>query len=247
MISLYDITTNTDILKWLTTKDLYCLRNVCIEMNKIIEKDLLKDYRKIRNEGYWYLGEEVPITCYAPSERINTQIFWCDYIPAMIPKKFWNYFTKFFCTFVNMNIMKNWIGFIPKTVNIFNEEKWRVSMTIYILPSVYYYNDPVEAHYISIGISTVWCLTLGIAENSIGYHSDDGFIYQDALIVGKGDSYGVGDEIKMTLDYQKGTIEFEKNNILMCLLYLNGKMLRSRLRIGITTNSSHIIFFTMHT
>ena len=145
--------------------------------------------------------------------------------------------------FVTLSLFTKWTGFrpLPATTSQ-GRPRWRVVATVSILPInednlVDTDNEEDdEESFISIGV----CIAgrdygiHGVESQSLGYHSDDGMIYMESLVVAKAEPYDVGDEIRVGVDYRRGNIYFQKNRITMAVVPLHGEMLSFPLHVGVT-------------
>ena len=102
--------------------------------------------------------------------------------------------------------------------------------------------------FVSVGISTMHTehiqdSILGLNSFSIGWHSDDGNIYMDSLVLSEGLLYGAGDTVDVRVNYGSGTISFEKNNHVVYEHELSGDFLSQPLSFCVVSKTLNTLFF----
>lgn len=166
------------------------------------------------------------------------------YIPSVVPISFWTPFWLWCHMFVTLSLLIKWTGFNPLPASsLHGKARWRVVATVSLVYDIDNVDDEEEEEddqedeFISVGVSLASNISCqyGVSSQSLGYHSDDGLVYMDSLVVAQGEPYGVGDEIRVGVDYKRGSIFFQKNNSLVANIPLHGEMLSSPLHMGVQT------------
>jgi hypothetical protein len=194
-------------------------------------------------------------SCHRPIQKQWVIATWQKKLPSMIPKPFWNYLMRIMKGLMSMPQLLRWSSFEQRPLIIPpNQKRWDIRMRVNIVGTAVHdeENYPEELkdidEFISVGLSirTIDKIhedILGLNAHSIGWHSDDGKIYLDSLVVSEGEPFGKGDEIEITVDYLYGVLMFKKNRRFIYIHELAGDMLSHPLLFGATCRTMNSLFF----
>ena len=196
-------------------------------------------------------------SCYKPVKKKWITAYWQRKLPAMIPNSFWNYFMRIMKGFVSFSHFQQWCSFEQHPLVIPPlSKRWDIGMCVMIVGTSTH-NEETDFEnlkdmdeFISVGLTlrpveTIHESILGLNDCSIGWHSDDGKIYMDSLVVSEGQPFGHGDEIQINVDYSCGIIMFRKNNRFVHLQELTGDMLSHPLSFSVSCTTMNTLFFTI--
>ena len=265
---LADLMNHTDlVLGYLSLYDLAQLRQTCSLWKQWMEKYVCPlttttDYTWIEKcrlcdpELLWQIDGNMA-SCYRPVRKQWIIATWQKKLPSIIPQQFWNYFMRIMKGFVSMPQFMKWSSFEQRPLVMPpHENRWDIGMRVVIVGTAIHdeENYPEELkdidEFISVGISTqtinkIHEDILGLNGHSVGWHSDDGKIYMDSLVVDEGETFGRGDEICITVDYSYGVLIFQKNRRFIYIHDLAGGMLSHPLRFGATCRTMNSLFFSI--
>lgn len=258
---LLDLVGHTDlVLGFLDLCDLSQLRQACSPLKKWVEKSVLPhtSYTWIQKcrlcdpQLLWDIGGK-PASCYKPVQKKWTLAYWPRRLPPVVPCGFWNYFMRIMSHFVSMSHFMWWASFeqCPLVVPP-QQRRWEIGMWMAIVGASEHEEEPEEwkniDEFIAVGATLrrsddIADNILGLNAHSIGWHSDDGKIYMDSVVVEEGETFGSGDEVEVVLDYSCGLLLFKKNNRTVYLHELTGYMLRHTLIFGASCRTMNSLFF----
>lgn len=196
-------------------------------------------------------------SCYRPVRKQWVVVSWQKKLPSVIPHQFWNYFMRIMKGFVTMSHFLQWAPFEQRPLVLPPRRKrWDIGMRVVIVGTSVHdeENYPEELkdidEFLSVGVSlrplnNIHENILGLNAHSIGWHSDDGKIYMDSLVVDEGERFGQGDEVDIILDYSCGVLIFKKNQRFIYLYEMAGDMLSSPLLFGATCRTMNSLFFSI--
>lgn len=254
---------NTNWIEYLTRDDLSLLRQTGSKVKKSVEErmhvfDWVLDHRTIHPTTPWKVNDNHNVMvdyCPQQEEKEWAFIYWSQKLPPVVPPAFWNYFLKFVKGFVSMSTFQKWCQFHQKPLMFpKNRLKFDVEMRVEIIGNhTHNYNAYLEEwndieEFFSIGIVAHYNHPdiLGLHPFSIGWHSDDGNIYMDSLVVGKGGCFARGDRICLLVDYLQGLLIFKKNSKWMCVLELSGEFMCNPLKFGLVCKTLNHVRFSIH-
>lgn len=254
---------HTDFLQFLSVVQIGQLREVSHEIKTFIETRQLpvswswiEKCRHCDPHTMWNLDGK-SISCLDPCGKQEwLTIYWKKKIPSIVPHSFWSYFLQCFKGFMTLSKFQKWRSFHPSPV-IFPDRSGRmnVRMRVEIVGSHIHRPDNENGghfkdidEFVSVGISTMHTehiqdSILGLNSFSIGWHSDDGNIYMDSLVLSEGLLYGAGDTVDVRVNYGSGTISFEKNNHVVYEHELSGDFLSQPLSFCIVSKTLNTLFF----
>lgn len=252
---------NTNWVEYLTKDDLSLLRQTGSIVKKCVDRrmcivDWVLDHRLMDTSTPWKLNDS-PVRvmdAYHP-QQWNKEwafIYWLQELPPIVPPAFWNYFFRFVKGYVSMSTFQKWCQFQQKPLLFpHNKLKFDIEMKVEIVGNhthnynVYLeeWNDIEEFFSIGIVIHHHHPDILGLGSHSMGWHSDDGNIYMDSLVVGKAGRFGRGDKISLLVDYLQGLAIFIKNAKWMCVLELSGEFMCNPLTFGLVCKTMNQVRF----
>lgn len=258
---LLDLMGHTDlVLRCLTMCDLSQLRQTCSFFKKWVEDSIfpntsytwIQKCRLCDPKLLWDIDGK-PASCYKPVQKTWTIAYWPRRLPPVVPPGFWNYFMRIMSQFVSMTHFLRWSSFgqCPLVV-LPRHKRWDIGMWVAIVGTAEHEEEPEEwksiDEFIAVGVTLRWSdeiaeNILGLNAHSIGWHSDDGKIYIDSIMVQEGEPFGNGDEVEVVLDYSSGLLIFKKNNRSIYLHELTGDMLRQPLIFGASCRTMNSLFF----
>ena len=264
---LTDLMEHTDlVLDYLSLYDMAQLRQTCTEWKQWVEKHVYpstKNYTWIEKcrlcdpQLFLWNIDGTLASCYRPVKKKWVLVYWSKRLPSIIPQAFWNYFMRIMKGFVSMSHFLQWSPFEQRPLVIPPRQKqWDIAMRVMIVGTAIHddENYPEELkdidEFISIGaslrpLSNIHEDILGLNAHSIGWHSDDGKIYMDSLVVDEGETFGHSDEVEIILDYSCGILLFKKNRRFIYLHELTGDMLSHPLLFGATCRTMNSLFFSI--
>lgn len=262
---LNELICNTDLFEFLTKHELSQLRGTNLFLKIFIDKiSDPKDYptwlqkcRYCNPNELWEINK-CPISCYRPKQKKWVMIYWHKKLPSIIPREFWNYFSKFLKGYMTLSKFENWHPFQQKPL-LFpnNKSKWEVRMRVDIVGTFIHNEEddyPEELRnideFVSVGVSIISTQDihegiLGLNSFSIGWHSDDGCLYMDSLMINQGVSFGKGDLVEVVLNYSSGMLLFEKNSQLIHIHELSGEFLCNPLLFSVSCKTMNSLFFSI--
>ena len=264
---LIDLMEHTDlVLDYLSLYEIAQLRQTCSVWKQWIDKhmypSIITNYTWIEKcrlcdpQLLWRIDGRLA-SCYRPVRKQWVLAYWTRMLPSVIPEQFWNYFMRIMKGFVSMSHFLQWSPFeqCPLVIPP-RRRRWDIGMQVVIVGTAVHddENYPEELkdidEFISIGVSlhplkNIHEDILGLNAHSIGWHSDDGKIYMDSLVVNEGEAFGKGDEIEIILDYSCGILLFKKNQRFIYLHELTGDMLSNPLLFGATCRTMNSLFFSI--
>lgn len=264
---LIDLMEHTDlVLDYLSLYETAQLRQTCSVWKQWIDKHTypsnttnytwIEKCRLCDPQLLWRIDGRLA-SCYYPVRKQWVIAYWTRRLPSVIPQQFWNYFMRIMKGFVSMSHFLQWSPFeqcplvIPPC-----QKRWDIGMQVVIVGTSVHNDEnyPEELkdidEFISVGVSLyplkhIHDDILGLNAHSIGWHSDDGKIYMDSLVVDEGEAFGKGDEIEIILDYSCGILMFKKNQRFIYLHELTGEMLSHPLLFGATCRTMNSLFFSI--
>lgn len=261
MMLLETLIENTDIDEFLTMWDLSQTRQTCSFLKKWVEKRVQGPYTWVEKcrlcdpNAIWEINRKIA-SCYRPTEKKWSTVYWNKKLPSVVPDGFWNYFSRFIKAFVSMSNLQQWMAFEPFPLVVRPHiKKWEIGMRIEIFGnSVHNEEDdyPEELkdidEFISVGITIhkpyqIHDSILGLNPMSVGWHSDDGMIYFDSLVVGRCERFGSGDRIDVIVEYSCGIVMFQKNRRVVHIHELSGDLLSNPLIFGVSCTTMNSLFF----
>lgn len=196
-------------------------------------------------------------SCYKPVRAQWVIAYWQKKLPSIIPPPFWNYFMRMMKGFVSMSHFLQWSAFEQRPLIVSPcQKKWGLGMKVAIVGTsthdAEHYPEELKNidEFIAVG-ATLHQTThiqesiLGLNAHSIGWHSDDGNIYVDSLVVDEGEPFGQGDEVEIIVDYSYGLLLCKKNGRFIYLHELTGEMLSNPLTLGATCRTMNSLFFSI--
>lgn len=256
-----DLMGHTDVMiDFMSLSDLGQLRQTCWVLKQCVDKtspyDWIQKCRTCDPQHLWMVdGKEA--SCFHPKQKKWVLIYWKKKLPSVIPPSFWNYFMRMMKGFVSMSDFQQWCVFEPHPVVIPPRLKqWDIGMIVSIVGTAVHNDENYPAalkdidEFISVGVAldysgNVHDNILGLNPYSIGWHSDDGKIYMDSLVVDEGQSFGKGDYTEIVLDYSRGVLLFRKNDYLVYTHELTGEFLSNPLMFCATCSTMNGLFFSI--
>lgn len=255
---------NTDLLEYLSLHDLSEIRQTRLCLKHHIDKRIclnntnwIQKCRMYNPNDLWEINGKMA-SCYKPLRNKWIMIYWQKKLPSIVPKPFWNYFLQFMKGFVSLYKFQQWCHFEQIPLILPNKkEKWEVKMKMEIVGASIHNNNeeyPEELRdideFIAVGITLhrtrdIKNGILGLNSFSIGWHSDDGIIYMDSLMIDKGELFGKGDKIELILDYQNGILMFSKNSKLVYYHELSGEFICNPLTFSVSCRTMNSLFLSI--
>lgn len=268
---LIDLMEHTDlVLDYLSLYEMAQLRQTCAVWKQWIDKHVCPSTTTTTNYTWiekcrlcdphllWKMDGKLA-SCYRPVRKKWVMVTWQKKLPSVIPHQFWNYFMRIMKGFVSMSHFLQWSPFEQQPLVIPPRRKrWEIGMRVDIVGTSVHdeENYPEELkdidEFLSVGVTlhplnNIQEDIFGLNAHSIGWHSDDGKIYMDSLVLNDGDigKFGQGDEVEVILDYSCGILLFKKNGRFLYLHELTGDMLSSPLLFGATCRTMNSLFFSI--
>lgn len=252
---------HTNFIEFLSVYELSQLRETCV-MVKDQLKTLLHPHttwiQKCRfcdSNTLWEINN-TDASCYKPETERWIAIYWNKKLPSIVPHTFWSYFSKFMKGYMTLSKFEQWCQYNQEPLFFYNNiKKFEIRMRIDIMGTFVHDENffPNELQnideFISVGVSIINTKNihdgiLGLNSFSIGWHSDDGNIYLDSLVIGGcGCSFGKGDVVEVIVDYLNGMLLFEKNFKLVYIYELSGEFLCNPLLFSVVCKTKNSIFF----
>lgn len=244
---------HTPMVGFLTMGDLSRLRQACAHARRQLGHWVAR-CRRYDPNALWRLDGR-SASCYKPGPEEKWFVaYWESRIPSVVPLPFWNRLFLSIRNFITLPVLRAWNRFELEPVYADNKPAWRVAATLDIIGASSHHDShyPPELkdidEFVSLGVA--WeCPTrtqdavLGLNPFSIGWHSDDGNLYHESLVVSEAARFGRGDHVSVALDYPTGTLVFEKNGRVVCVHELAGDFLCNRLSFGAVCKTKNNIFF----
>lgn len=250
----------TNLTEFLTNYELCQLRQTCTLLKTTIDHqhhpyNWIQKCRFYDPSTLWSVGG-CQVSCYEPKDYAEWMVFyWLKKLPSIIPLGFWTYFLRFMKGYVSMTHFQKWVGFTQQPLILPDgSKKWHIGMKVEIIGdynhnNAYYPEDLEDIdEFISIGISlspiqNIQESILGLNQTSLGWHSDDGSIYMDSLMVAQASKFGKGDVVSIIVDYYKGMVMFEKNSRVIHVQELSGEFLYNPLFFSVACKTMNKLFF----
>jgi len=262
---LIDLLGHTHVMMdFLSLYELGQLRQTCLVFKEWVDKTIypsssytwVQKCRLCDPHHLWMVdGQEA--SCYHPIQKKWVMIYWKKKLPSVIPSPFWNYFMRIMKGFVSLSHFQQWCAFEPHPAVIPPRVKrWDIGMVVSIVGTAVHNDEnyPTELkdidEFVSVGVTLrqseyLQDNILGLNPYSIGWHSDDGKIYMDSLVVNEGQFFGRGDYTEIVLDYTCGILLFKKNHHLVYLHELTGEFLSNPLIFSATCSTMNNLFFSI--
>lgn len=250
----------TNMTEFLTKYDLSQLRQACTLLRETIDRqshphNWVHKCRLYDPSTLWS-GQ---VSCHEPKEGGGAEwhvFYWLNKLPSIIPPGFWSYFLRFMKGYVSMTYFQKWNDFTQQPLVLPNRTKrWHIGMRVEIVGdydhnNAYYPEDLGDIdEFVSVGISLSptreiqESIILGLNQSSLGWHSDDGCIYVDSLMVAETSRFGRGDVVDVIVDYYKGAVMFEKNSRVVYVHELSGEFLCNPLLFSVVCKTMNRLFF----
>jgi len=147
-----------------------------------------------------------------------------------------------------------WSQFCQMPLNTPMRKCWEIGMRVEIVGTSMHnhenYPDELKDidEFVAIGVciqrsDPVHENICGLNPFSIGWHSDDGGIYMDSLLVDECQKFGSGDKVDVVIDYLGGMILFKKNRSFVNCFELSGEFLSHPLIFTVSSTTSNSLFF----
>lgn len=256
---------HTDFIAFLSRHELSQLRQVSVSLKKGVEQYFyphtgytwVEKCRFYDPTVLWRINN-VMTSCYTPKKKEWTTAYWQP-LPSVVPTKFWNLLLRFLKPFVSMSNLQKWCNFSQSPlVSPFKRQKWEIGVAIDIVGGAVHNEEddyPENLNDIDEFISVGVCIhhpeniiedhIVGLNDFSIGWHSEDGYIYTGSLLVGECEKYRHGDRVEVILDYANGIIFFRKNNRLVYIYELMGYFLCNPLVFCVSCTTMNKIYFSI--
>lgn len=249
---------HTHLTEFLTMSDLCRLRGVCADARCRLGH-WARRCRTYDPDALWDVDRR-PASCYVPppmpEEGKWFVAYWRSRLPSVVPHAFWGRFFAAIRGFITLPALKAWCWCEQEPAYALDGGvRWRVSATLDIVGTSRHYDyhyPPDELkdidEFVSLGVAwecpqRIQDAVLGLNPFSVGWHSDDGNIYQDSLVVSGAARFGRGDRVGVSLDYPTGTLLFEKNGRIVYVHELAGDFLCNPLSFGAVCKTKNSIFF----
>lgn len=198
-----------------------------------------------------------PASCCGPPDNDKWFVaYWRARVPSVAPLPFWNRLFLAVRDFITLPALRAWCPHEQEPAYAIDNGcvRWRIAATLDIVGTSAHH----DAHYppelseidefVSLGVAherppLVQDAVPGLNASSIGWHSDDGNIYHDSLVVSSGARFGHGDRVGIALDYPTGALLFEKNGRVVYVHELTGDFLCRPLSFGAACKTRNSIFF----
>lgn len=254
---------NTNWIEYLTGDDLSLLRQTCSNVKQGLERrmhmgDWVLSHRSIDPTTPWKLNDVHTIVFdYKPSQEKKEWAFLYSLqkLPPIVPHPFWNYFLKFVKGLVSMTTFQKWCQFHQKPL-LFPQNRLQYDVELRMEIRGHHthnynayledWNDIDEFFSIGVVIQKNSPDIVGLDPCSIGWHSDDGNIYMESLVVGKGGRFCAGDKVSVMIDYVQGLLIFKKNSKWMCVVELSGEFMCNPLNFGIVCKTMNQVHISIH-
>lgn len=230
---------NTDFLEFLSMRDKSELRCVC--------KDICQKVDSFSSRTLSW-KDQCRMVVHRKFYRMETGVLSTIHLqpplPSIAPLVFWGKFWRWCSLFVSLKLLQKWSSFIPSPV-FCPEPVWCIHMSVLIdeIPDRQNQHvnddDTAVAFPIAIGIFTgeVPRNHIGLTHYSIGYHSDDGYVCNDGIVIGRLGKFEKGDIIFVGIDYRRGSVYFCKRGTSPCWFPLHGEFLSSRLHFAVSMDN----------
>lgn len=246
---------HTCLTEFLTMGDLSRLRQVCLGARSQLGH-WARRCRTYDPDALWDVDRR-PASCYSPSsgggEARWFVAYWRSRLPSVVPHAFWGRLFVAIRGFITLPALKAWCWCDQEPAYTTDGGvRWRVSATLDVVGTSRHHYPPDELkdidEFVSLGVawdrpSRLQDAVLGLNASSIGWHSDDGNIYHDSLVVSDAGRFGRGDRVGVALDYPTGTLLFEKNGRVVYVHELMGDFLCNPLSFGAVCKTKNSIFF----
>lgn len=153
-------------------------------------------------------------------------------LPSIIPYSFWTPFWKWCNLFVTMKVYRKWTRFRPFPV-FSPYPVWCVYMAVRIVECTDPDFDGGGPITLGVYVGDTPDDQLGLTGSSIGYHSDDGYVYYENLVVGRCPTFQTGDTVFVGIDYCHGVVHFTKKYDKTYSFPLHGEFLYKPIYFGI--------------
>lgn len=249
----------TNMTDFMTKDDLSQLRQTCQLLKESIDQfshpyTWVQACRLCDPTILWGLDDH-RVSCHQPVKNEWMIFYWLKRLPSIIPPGFWSYFLRFMKGYVSMTNFRQWRSFTQQPLFFPDRHKrWYIGMRVEIVGN----SEHNEAFYpeelkdidefISVGVSISHTKKIqesipGLNPSSVGWHSDDGSIYMDSLMVGEATRFGRGDQVDVIVDYYTGMIMFEKNSRVAHIQELSGEFLCNPLMFTVVCKTMNHLSF----
>lgn len=253
----------TNLKDFLSNWELSQLRQSCRLLKEILDKRVypltwVQTCRFCDPNVLWHhIMDRRMVSCYQPQILDWVVICWGDKLPSIIPSPFWSYFLRFMKGYVSMTQFRMWGKYTPHPVTFPDRSsRWQIGMKMEIVGNSFHNEEfyPEELkdidEFISIGVSIyqpqhIHESILGLNQHSMGWHSDDGNIYMDSLLIGEASQFGKGDTLVVSVDYYNGLVLFEKNSKLIYIQEISGAFLYNPLLFTVVCKTMNQLFLSI--
>lgn len=246
---------HTPLIDFLSLGDLSQLRQVCVYARSCVGH-WGRRCRTCDLDAMWDVDARAA-TCYAPPGQEGKWFvaYWRNRLPAVVPVPFWNRLFLAIRNFITMPALRAWCWFEQEPAyDVDGGVRWRVSATLDVVGASTHHDShyPPELkdidEFVSLGVAwecprRIQDAVIGLNPFSVGWHSDDGNIYHDSLVVSEAARFGRGDRVSVALDYPTGTLLFEKNGRVVYTHELAGDFLCNCLSFGAVCKTKNSVFF----
>ena len=252
---------NTDWVKYLTRLEIACVRTTCRQLKNDIAQlespfTWIEKCRMHDADWLWDIDGKLA-SCYQPYGEMWVVARLPHRLPSIIPAGFWKNFLKWIKSYMSLTKFKEWSMFVQKPI-MWRDGRvvWEIGMRMEIVGEfshngLYYpeeLKDMDEFFSVGVGFSHLTHIhdsIVGLNSFSVGWHSDDGNIYMDSLVVGSGSRFGKHDRIEVLVDYRDGFVIFKKNNIIVYRYELMGEFLNHPLLLSAACKTRNTVFFQL--
>lgn len=260
---LEDLVQNTNLLEFFTQYDLSQLRATSLVLKTYIDKIIyphtytwIQKCRFYDPNLLWNIDHSPHVSYYKPQRKKWVMMYWNKKLPSIIPPSFWNYFMTFVKGCITLSKFESWHSFHKQPLWFpCHCPQWEISMRVDIVGTSTHNEEddyPEELRnideFISVGISmmmtdSIQDSILGLNSFSIGWHSDDGNLYMDSLLIRQGEQgFGKDDQVDVMVDYFRGVLVFKKNTHVIHHYELSGEFLCNPLLFSVSGKTMNNIF-----
>lgn len=252
---------NTDFLGFLTRTEIACVRISCQQLKDCITSreypfSWIQKCRMYDPDMLWDIDGRRS-SCYKPTNEMWSTVRLPHKIPSVVPDGFWRCYLRWIKSYMTLTKIQEWSMFVQKPI-VWSDgkETWEIGMRMDIVGnsihnSAFYPEELKDIdEFLSVGVSFshmthIHDSIVGLNSFSIGWHSDDGNIYMDCLVVGCFVRFGKGDRIEVIVDYREGIVIFKKNNVFVFTYELMGEFLNHPLILSATCKTKNTLFFQL--
>jgi hypothetical protein len=263
---LVDLVQNTNLLDFLTQYDLSQVRGTSRVLKTFIDNisqprtyTWIQKCRFCNPDMLWEIDHCPNVSCYKPPRKKWVMMYWSRKLPSIIPPSFWNYFMNFVKGYMTLSKFETWHPFQKEPLWFpCHCPRWEIRMRVDIIGTSSHNEEddyPEELRnideFLSVGISLVSTRNihdgiLGLNSFSIGWHSDDGNLYMDSLLIHQGgEGFGKDDQVEVVVDYFSGMLLFKKNSQVVYLYELSGEFLCNPLLFSVSGKTMNSIFLSI--